>query len=284
MLLKVPCFEDLEFSFTIINNSFLPVFNMYIVDNIEDMLVVKNSNVFLIDLQKYEQRKLSYSIRPQKRGKYVISPIHIKISDPLNFFTLEKDFDLPLTVYVRPAKIKISNKFTPGFPQGAINIQNKIYEDISMRKAIREYTPGDELKKINWKISAKYNSLYTNEYQNTYEIPVFIFLNLAKNDYKIHTCYQNGERAIEIAAALVTQAQLLNQPCGIAIYGSEPIYMVPKKNQASQILDILSIIMMEDGHVDYNPKQKFSAQLKRGTLFYDINPKFVENNFSTTIQ
>ena len=185
----------------------------------------------------------------------------------------------PLEITVRPARIKLITEVVPGFPQGNLKINNPCYEDITMRRSIRDYMNGDELKRINWRASARFASLYTNQYENSFDAPLFVFLNLAEEDYDLHNRRYYSEKAIEIAASIIEKARVLRQRCGFAAYGTGFPYLPPRQNQSDSILDLLSLIKCEKGKLDYDPQKKFSNQLPTGTLLFIVGPREVENYF-----
>ena len=71
----------------------------------------------------------------------------------------------------------------------------------------------------------------------------------------------------------------MRQRCGFAAYGSGFPYLAPHQNQADYILDLLSVIKLEKGKLEYNPQKKFGHQLPPGTLFFMVGPEEVEKYF-----
>lgn len=274
--IKTVSFEKLTISFTVINHSRLPAFLCYILDNIPYLHVFEKQNERLVMLHPYEKKTFFYQANALSRGLYIAGPVKIRTFDPLGFFTINLEFECQQRILVRPARIQLKTVAHPGLPQGNIKINNPIYEDITMRRSLREYKNGDELKRINWRASAKFNSLYTNEYENTFNAPFFVFLNLAKEDYPLNMRSEKGEKAIEIAASIVNTAARLKQRCGFAAYGTGFPFIRPGENQAECILDILALIQMEDGKLEYDPEIKLKNELSTGTLLFIVGPEHVE--------
>ena len=274
--IRTVSFEKLTISFTIINKSRLPAFMCYVLDNIPYLHVFEKQNERLIMLHGYEKKTFFYQANALSRGLYSAGPVKIRTFDPLGFFTIDLEFECNQRILVRPARIQLKTKAHPGLPQGNIKINNPVYEDITMRRSIREYKNGDELKRINWRASAKFDSLFTNEYENTFDAPFFVFLNLAKEDYPLNMRSEKGEKAIEIAASIVNTAARLKQRCGFAAYGSGFPFIKPGENQADCILDILALIQMVDGKLEYNPEIKLKPELSTGTLLFIVGPEHVE--------
>ena len=200
--IRTVSFEKLTISFTIINKSRLPAYMCYILDNIPFLHVFDKENERLISLGAYEKRTFFYQANAMSRGLYTAGPVKIKTFDPLGLFTIELEFECIQKILVRPARIQLKTKAHPGIPQGSIKINNPVYEDITMRRSIREYKNGDELKRINWRASARFDSLFTNEYENTFDAPFFVFLNLAKEDYSLDMRSEKGEKQLRLRQAL----------------------------------------------------------------------------------
>lgn len=272
---KLANHEQFDITFSVKNYSRLPVFACFVSDDSSVMYVYNKGNSFLCTLRPREIKTFQYRILAQERGEFFVGPVTIKFSDPFSLFNVTCIIESKLKVIVRPARVKLGVELFPGLPQGDLKINNICYEDITMRKSLREYKPGDELKRINWRASAKFNQLFTNEYMDTFDVPVFVFVNLAADDYDLHLRKYKGERALEIAAAIVERISQLHLSCGFAAYGSGFPYLKPAQNQADAILDILSTIKMEDGKLNYNPEETLKAQLPFGTLLYVIGPKEV---------
>ena len=104
-------------------------------------------------------------------------------------------------------------------------------------------------------------------------------MNLADEDYELHTRGYHMEKAIEIAACIVEKSRVLRQRCGFAAYGTDFPYLAPHQNQQDAILDLLSVIKSVPGKLDYDPVKKFRQQLPHGTLFFVIGPREVESYF-----
>ena len=277
--LKLACKEKSEITFTIKNYSPLTAHVCYFFDSVPYFYVFNEGNKGVTALRPHEIKRITYKVTSQERGLFHAGPVRIRTSDPLGLFLIDMEISCPLEITVRPARIKLITEVVPGFPQGNLKINNPCYEDITMRRSIRDYMNGDELKRINWRASARFASLYTNQYENSFDAPLFVFLNLAEEDYDLHNRRYYSEKAIEIAASIIEKARVLRQRCGFAAYGTGFPYLPPRQNQSDSILDLLSLIKCEKGKLDYDPQKKFSHQLPTGTLLFIVGPREVENYF-----
>ena len=278
--LKLSCKEKTEITFTIKNYSRLPVFTCYYFDQAPYFFIYNDKNQDLISLRPREVRQISYTVSAQERGLYYIGPVKIQTADPFGLFTLNFEVEAKLEVTVRPARIKLQTEIFPGIPQGNQKIKNPVFEDVTMRRSIREYKNGDEIKRINYRASAKFQKLFTNQYEDSYDVPVFVFLNLAEEDYSIRNRPYYTEKAIEIAANIVEHARKLKLACGFAAYAENFPFLPPKQNQWDYILDLLSVIKIEGGKLEFNPAKKYKNQLPVSCLYFEVGPSVVDYYFA----
>lgn len=277
--LRVQRFDRLEISLAVENASFLPVQACCVSDRAGILSVSADDGRELLALSGNETRLITYSVIGNQRGEYHLGPINIKGSDPLGLFPFEKNIASGARVLVRPARKESPLSIKDGIPQGNIHVRNSRYEDTSLCRSIREYTPGDELKRINWKASARFGKLFTNEFQDTLNCPIFVFLDLSTEHYRLHLRHANMESAIADAAALITEAEKRGQHCGFASNGTDEadgaFPLVPSgEARAQAILDILAKIGPSNRE-DEETKVHFARALsirKKGGKFFLITP------------
>ena len=95
-----------------------------------------------------------------RRGVYKFSELNMELKDIFNIFTLKKVIS-PVHVRVYPNIKEIKeDSFDKGFRDDELKNMNSHLEDIYSTRELRKYNPGDGLKRINWKVSAKHGELY----------------------------------------------------------------------------------------------------------------------------
>lgn len=278
-----------EITIEVTNLSRLPIFYCAIHDTPSPLNVFGSGARFCISLKPKRKIYLSYNVSGNIRGEFFIGPLVLETADPLGLFKVEIIEEKKCKALIIPAKRDIQQKLTQGNPQGSIIVNEKKYEDLSLYRSIRDYQPGDEIKRINWKASAKYNKLFTNEYQNSINAPVFIYLEMDLSLYPSQFRYNKLEEAIENTAALLMFAKNLKQKSGFASNGLinieqnnllseiQPFY--PARNgQTEMILDFLATIKPVD-----STEQKVISMLEKvlwslsfGSTFYYVG----SNNIS----
>jgi uncharacterized protein (DUF58 family) len=200
------------------NKSLIPIHYLSVWESPGELVPI-SENKFLFSLAKRQKVRLSYQLKGLSRGEYALGPIIIKASDPLGLFPWEKRIEEKCRVIIYPSLFKIKKQITSGYPGGNIRIRDKMYEDITRLKSIREYIPGDDIRHISWKVSARLGSLHTREFLPALQSPALLVLNLTLEDYPLKHRHAHLEKAIEIAASFVAYFLSLDQEIGLITSG-----------------------------------------------------------------
>ncbi|MEF8832653.1 MAG: DUF58 domain-containing protein [Candidatus Thermoplasmatota archaeon] len=130
--------------------------------------VIKGYNHRLMTLEGGEKKELIYKISCPVTGKVDLGPVKVRYRDPLSFFSEnlfsgEKMFLRVLPITQDMQSVEIHPSYTKHWlgeiKSKSIGVGNEFF-------SIREYHPGDELRDINWKATAKRLDPMTNEFED----------------------------------------------------------------------------------------------------------------------
>jgi uncharacterized protein (DUF58 family) len=213
-VLRTHRFDPMEIVLIVENRGPLPIHYLNILDE-QNSFFASEPGQFLVKLRPGERRMLRYPIESQHRGLYSVGPALIQGSDPLGLFPFRKKTEQTQTLIVYPEVLPLSWRGTEGLPAGTIPVHNRVYEDVTRYRSLREYLPGDALRRINWKASAKTGQLFVTDYLPLLHTPVLVLLNLNSEDYPMRLRSHRMERAIVLAASLVVHFLALRQEVGL---------------------------------------------------------------------
>jgi len=114
---------------------------------------------------------------------------------------------------------------------------------------VREYTPGDEVKSIDWKVSARLGRPYVKLYREERELIIMLLVDMSASG-----CFGTGENikqetAAEIAAVLAFNATRNNDKVGAILFTDRvEKYIPPKKGSAHVWRVIKEIFAFEPQH------------------------------------
>jgi uncharacterized protein (DUF58 family) len=177
-----------------------------------DTRVVSGSNRVILKLKANEKKELEYTLRCARIGDYAIGPILASSSDFMD--TYEEDSSHPVysNFSVIPhleeiKKVKISPKRTRLWLG---NILSKRIGLGSEFYSLGEYHSGDDMRRINWKASSRYDKLFVNDFEAEKSGDVIIVLDARQAGFKS----ADSPKSIlyyEIKAALSIAARTLQE-------------------------------------------------------------------------
>lgn len=278
------------------NNSFLPIIYSEVFDSPAPLQTFAEGARFCVSLGGKRKTFLKYNVSGNTRGEFFISPLVLKTSDPLGFFNIEIVNDEKCHVLVIPAKRELNFLVKEGIPQGEIIVNDKRYEDLSLYRSIREYQSGDEFKRINWKVCARFGKLFTNEFQDSLNSPFFVYLDLCLDNYPNQFTYKVVEKAVEVSASLLMYSKRLKQENGFAsngiikssdeeINGMQPYFPI-RANQTENLLDMTALLQpieKKDFSSTDNLK-KALWHLNANTDFYYVGPKEIDEEVKSLLE
>ena len=279
----------------VVNRSFLPISYFTIGDTTGELFA--DTYNFLVNLRPFEKRIIDYPVRGDRRGEYILGPLRLKGKDPLGLFEWTKRIESPMRAIVYPTIRSVDLQNRQGLPAGNININDKMYEDVTQFRSLREYVPGDDMKRINWKASAKTTKLYTMEFDSTLYFPALIVLNFCYEDYSARMRNQQVERAAEVAASLAFYYADLKQEIGFVTSGSitsdsvatstGDMLVVQGKSgyeHAQEILEVIAKLKPVDERADFTSMLfRSGSSIAMGTKVLVVTPRVNESQAQSLI-
>ena len=108
---------------------------------------------------------------------------------------------------------------------------------------VREYQVGDDVRHIDWNVTARFNRPYVEVYEEERELTVMLLVDVSSSlAFGTRSCYKN-EMVTEIAATLAYSAILNNDKIGVVFFSDQiEKYIAPKKGK-KHILNIIEFLM-----------------------------------------
>ncbi|MDG5786042.1 DUF58 domain-containing protein [Evansella sp. AB-P1] len=196
------------------NRGKLPIFNakwllfLYDSDECVKLLEDDEKNKYLSNQERYlfippaTRRYFTVPLQAEKRGVAQVRSMEVVLYDffKLNFVRLSYEGQYRGEAIVYPT------------PQTIIGLENMIqqqkgnkpqrysyYEDVMMTTGNRDYTTGDPFNQINWKASARSQSLQTKMYEKMTLSQYTLVLNI-KNENPYRQTLENLEEVLSSAA------------------------------------------------------------------------------------
>lgn len=112
-----------------------------------------------------------------RRGGFRLGPTRLTSGDPFGLFRVEKTFPTYDTLVVVPMIYEIGSFVSPpGLLPGGQVIRRKALDVTPHASGVREYVPGDPMKRIHWASTARRGRLIVKEFEQDPQAEVWLFL------------------------------------------------------------------------------------------------------------
>lgn len=132
------------------------------------------------------QQQRSYIARTwlTHRGAFPLGPTTLLSGDPFGLFVMRRKFSARDTLVVLPMTVDIPVFYTPpGLLPGGKAVRQKTTEVTPHAVGVREYVPGDPMKRIHWPSTARRNRFMVKEFEQDPQAEVWLFLDAQNSIY-----------------------------------------------------------------------------------------------------
>ncbi len=132
-----------------------------------------------------------------RRGGFAVGPTVLRVSDPLGLFRRERTFPAEQSLVILPMVFHIDSFLAPpGLVSGGSVVHGKANDITPHAAGIRDYVPGDPMKRIHWASSAHRGSLMVKEFEQDPQAEIWIFLD-AQQKVQAQKAYETPEMPLE---------------------------------------------------------------------------------------
>ena len=104
---------------------------------------------------------------------------------------------------------------------------------------IRQYIPGDEVRSIDWNVTARYDKAFVKQFTEEREMNIFLLIDMSRSN-----SFGNKKDFIaEISATLALSATRNHDRVGAIFFTDEVEKLIPSKNGKKHVLHIIESIL-----------------------------------------
>ena len=115
---------------------------------------------------------------------------------------------------------------------------------------VREYQPGDEIRTIDWNVTARFNHPYVKVFDEERELTVMLLMDVSASENFGTVTQQKQDLATELCAVLAFSAIQNNDKVGVIFFSDKVEKFIPPKKGRSHILMIIREL------IDFKPESK----------------------------
>jgi len=217
-----------------------PVERLDVLVELPDGLTALGPRAHSIRLARGEARTLRLAVRADRWGGYALGPLRLRAVQPLGLLVEEGRVADPVPLRVYPREEEVRRLLAP------LRTQVTAGNEVARTKGdgiefadIRQYVPGDRVRRINWRASARRGELWVSETHPERNTDVILFL-----DSFAEARVAGGgtlDLAVRAAASLADRYLARRDRVGLVGFGGVLRWLLPGMGrvQAYRIADAL---------------------------------------------
>jgi uncharacterized protein (DUF58 family) len=152
---------------------------------------------------------------------------------------------------------------------------------------VREYQVGDEIRTIDWNVTARFNHPYVKVFDEERELTVMLLMDVSASENFGTLIQQKQDLATELCAVLAFSAIQNNDKVGVLFFSDKIEKFIPPKKGRSHILMIIREL------IDFKPENKgtnvaealkyFTSAIKKKCTAFIISD-FMSPDFETELK
>ena len=152
---------------------------------------------------------------------------------------------------------------------------------------VREYIPGDDIRLIDWNVTARSNLPHVKIFEEERELTVYLVVDISKSgDFGTLDKYKN-EIATEIAAVLGFSAIKNNDKVGLILFTDQvELYIPPKKGKTHILRIIRELIEFKpvNQKTDINVPLQFLSNILNNRAIVFLISDFISEDYSNSLR
>ena len=205
--------EPVDYTFTVKNRDIIPYLDLrvHFYENTADISILEQAS--RLDILPFSTISFKGKIVCKYAGVYNVGVNTIEIPDFFHVFRLKYRCRKPVKVHVRPRKIHITSikscisAKNNRNPYGHYVIGNDV-----CGSSIRNYIPGDSMKMIHWKNTAKIHELVTKQNEEVFEEnPFMVSGALNINALQFDSQIRHAKKKIENGVSVLFTQPVLSE-------------------------------------------------------------------------
>jgi uncharacterized protein (DUF58 family) len=153
---------------------------------------------------------------------------------------------------------------------------------------VREYSPGDDVRTIDWNVTARFNSPYVKVFEEERELSVVLVVDVSASGlFGTHKQYKQ-ELITELCAVVAFSASQNNDKIGVIFFSDKIEKFIPPKKGKTHVLRIIRELIdfvPENKGTDLQVALKYMTNVikKRSTVFL-ISDFYANHNYTDALK
>ncbi len=223
----------------------------------------KRDQAFHLHLSAGASARIEYRLRPVARGEYHFGCINVFVASPIGLIQRRYRGRDEAMVPVYPSFMQmrryellaISNRLGEAGVKKIRRIGHSMEFD-----QIRQYVPGDDVRTVNWKATARSHNLMVNQFQDERSQQVFSIIDMGRVMKMPFDGLTLLDYAINACLVISNIAMLKYDKAGLMTFAHEMGTVLPAERKKAHLNRILEVLYnQETGYLESNYEAMYAA-------------------------
>ncbi|PBQ30818.1 DUF58 domain-containing protein [Sphingobacteriaceae bacterium] len=153
---------------------------------------------------------------------------------------------------------------------------------------VREYTPGDDIRSIDWNVTARFNTPFVKVFEEERELSVVLLVDVSASGSFGTNKQLKQELITELCAVVAFSASQNNDKIGVIFFSDKIEKFIPPKKGKTHVLRIIRELL------EFKPENKqtnielalkyLSSIIKKRSIVFVISDFMTENNYKDALK
>ena len=109
--------------------------------------------------------------------------------------------------------------------------------------SVREYVPGDEIRSIDWNVTARSGAAYVKTFSEERELTVLLAVDVSASGVFGSQRLSKMETAVEVAAVLMLASVKNNDKVGLLFFADKVMRYIPPRKGRGSVLRLIRVLL-----------------------------------------
>ncbi len=153
---------------------------------------------------------------------------------------------------------------------------------------VREYTPGDDVRTIDWNVTARFNSPYVKVFEEERELSVVMLVDVSASGFFGTQKQYKKDLVTELCAVVAFSASTNNDKIGVIFFSDKIEKFIPPKKGKSHVLRIIRELIdfkaeSKGTNLELALKYLTNVIKKRSTVFL-LSDFYAQENYTDALK
>ena len=152
---------------------------------------------------------------------------------------------------------------------------------------VRQYQFGDDVRSIDWNVTARYNEPYIKVFEEERELTLMLLVDISGSEFFGTDEQFKNEIVTEIAATLAFSALQNNDKIGLILFSDQIELFIPPKKGKSHVLRIIRELIEHKGQskkTDLVNALKYLSNVMKKKAIVFVLSDFITENYKDTLK